>query len=33
VRYGLLSPDPIVENPANVQTWNPYSYALNNPLR
>jgi len=31
----MLSPDPgnIGANPANPQTWNMYSYGLNNPLR
>jgi RHS repeat-associated protein len=29
----FISPDTIVQNPANPQTLNRYSYALNNPLR
>jgi uncharacterized protein RhaS with RHS repeats len=31
----FMSPDPgglLVANPANPQSWNMYSYALNNPL-
>lgn len=27
------SPDPIVAAPLNGQSWNPYSYVMNNPLR
>jgi RHS repeat-associated protein len=33
--YGLgrfLSIDPIVQSPGNSQSWNPYSYIMNNPL-
>ena len=29
----FLSPDPIVQNPANTQSYNRYTYALNNPLK
>jgi RHS repeat-associated protein len=29
----FLSPDPIVGRPLNGQSWNRYSYVLNNPLR
>lgn len=29
----FLSPDPLVPNPRRSQTYNRYSYALNNPLR
>ena len=28
----MLSPDPIVQDPANSQNFNRYSYALNNPM-
>ncbi len=28
----MLSPDPIVQNPANSQNFNRYSYCLNNPM-
>ncbi len=28
----FLSPDPFVQAPANSQSWNRYSYVLNNPL-
>jgi len=28
----FLSPDPLVQSPANAQNYNRYSYALNNPL-
>jgi RHS repeat-associated protein len=29
----FISPDSIIQNPANPQTFNRYTYALNNPLR
>ena len=29
----FLTPDPIVAHPGVGQSWNPYSYVLNNPLR
>ena len=28
----FLSPDPIVSSPGKSQSWNPYSYVVNNPL-
>ncbi|MFT3925438.1 MAG: RHS repeat-associated core domain-containing protein [Myxococcales bacterium] len=28
----FLTPDPIVQNPLNLQSWNPYSYIMNSPL-
>jgi RHS repeat-associated protein len=28
----FLSPDPFVDEPANTQSWNRYSYVINNPL-
>ena len=28
----FLTPDPIVSNPLNGQTWNPYSYVRNDPV-
>ncbi|MDD4576861.1 MAG: hypothetical protein PHI36_10585, partial [Bacteroidales bacterium] len=30
---GFLSPDPFVQNPANSQNYNRFSYVLNNPLK
>jgi len=29
----FLSPDPVLQDPANTQNYNRYSYCLNNPLR
>jgi RHS repeat-associated protein len=29
----MLSPDPLVPNPLSSQSWNAYSYVLNNPLK
>ncbi len=29
----FLSPDPFVQDPANAQNWNRYSYVMNNPLK
>ena len=29
----FLSPDPVLQDPANTQNFNRYSYCLNNPLR
>jgi RHS repeat-associated protein len=29
----FLTPDPIVAHPGSGQSWNPYSYVLNNPLK
>jgi RHS repeat-associated protein len=29
----FLTPDPIVSRPHDGQSWNPYSYVLNNPLK
>ncbi len=29
----MLSPDPYLQNPSNLQNYNRYSYALNNPLK
>ena len=29
----FLMPDPMVQNPANTQNFNRYSYCLNNPLK
>ena len=29
----FLSPDPVIQAPDDLQNWNRYSYALNNPLR
>ena len=29
----FIQPDTIIPNPANPQTWNRYSYVLNNPIR
>lgn len=28
----FLQPDPVIQSPDNAQSWNPYSYCLNNPL-
>jgi RHS repeat-associated protein len=32
-QYRFLSPDPMIANPRDGQSYNPYSYVLNNPLR
>ncbi len=32
-QYRFLSPDPIISRPLFGQSYNPYSYVLNNPLR
>lgn len=29
----FLQPDPVIQAPGNTQSWNAYSYVLNNPLR
>lgn len=29
----FLQPDPIVQSPGNAQSWNAYSYVLNNPMK
>lgn len=29
----MLSPDPFLQNPSNLQNYNRYTYALNNPLK
>src|SRR5262249_115205 len=28
----FLTPDPLVPNPSHAQSWNAYSYVINNPL-
>lgn len=32
-QYRFLSPDPVIVDQLEGQTYNPYSYAINNPLR
>src|SRR5262249_13841210 len=33
MQYRFITPDPVVANPLFGQSYNPYSYALNSPLR